>query len=318
MVRVTLKENIQGDLMQPKLSILVITKDRFGEIIKLLKSIASLEGICKKEIEIKILDNGSREKFNYTEILSVIQRKLFVEVELLFSHKNLGLTEGRNFLAKRALGEWLFFIDDDAFIPESDFYQKFKNYIQNANHVLAAIACNIIEYYKPWKNLYPFSKWKLKKIDTKKPIKCSYFLGGAHFIKRNVFLELGGYDNRLFFWGEELDISYRIINRGWEIHYVPDLLIIHKASENNLIEEKKRDILFLRNKFYLNWKYLPWYFRYISNSIWILNYLKNPLNFRKVAKAFIESRKMTKGAQKEPLTPSALKYLLKNYGRLLY
>lgn len=293
-------------------SILIITRNRSEEVKKLFSSIIKNFSVADLRFEIICLDNGSEKPLSITEID-------YLHIKVFRSNTNIGLTGGRNFLAKRALGEWLFFIDDDAFIPEDTFFLNFVNFIKEYNNPkMAAIACNILEYYKPWRNLSPFPTRYLKKINLKKTVRCSYYLGGAHFIKREIFAELGGYDENLFFWGEELDFSYKLINKGYEIYYNPDLLVIHKASETKNLNGAAERFYFLRNKIYINYKYLPFYFRWISNAIWVLIYLFRTRKLKLIMKSIIEAKRMCKKTSKQTLSRNAIKYLLKNYGRLFY
>lgn len=296
-------------------SIVILTRNRLQELKKLLKSIYELEGINYEKIEVLILDNASDKKIATSDLSKFVHNNL----HLLHSPINIGLAAGRNYLAQKASGEWLFFIDDDAFIGEGKMLLNFMKFIEKLNNnKLAVVACNLIEYYKPWKNLYPFSKKYLKKINLKEPIKCSYFLGGAHFIKKDVFLKLKGYDEKLFFWGEELDFSYKVINSGYEIYYNPDLLVIHKASKIKHLEKTSEHYYFIRNKIYLNHKYLPWYIRWLSNSLWLSFYFIQTKNISILFKATIEAQRMNKNVKREILTTNSLKYLFANYGRIFY
>jgi len=297
------------------ISILILTRNRINELRNLVKSIYELEGCNGKEFEVLILDNASDIKLTPEDLHISGNKKPFI----IRSDNNIGLAAGRNMLAQKASGEWLFFIDDDAFIAERQFLSNFVRFIDMLkNNKLSVVACNLIEYYKPWKNLYPFSKKYLKKINLKEPIKCSYFLGGAHFIKRDVFLKLNGYDEKLFFWGEELDFSYKVINSGYEIYYNPDLLIIHKASKIKNLQKNEEHYYFIRNKIYINYKYLPWYIRWISNFVWLTFYFIQTKSISILFKATREAQRMSKIAKREILSYEALKYLHTNYGRIFY
>jgi GT2 family glycosyltransferase len=296
-------------------SFLILTRNRFQGLLTLIKSIVTLKGFETENFEILILDNGSDEKLSN----SILKDLTINNLHIIISEKNIGLAAGRNLLGKEANGEWLFFIDDDAFIPEENFLFTFRNFLEkHNNNRLAIVACNIIEYYKPWKNLYPFSKKYLKKINLKEPVKCSYFLGGAHFIKRDVFLKLNGYDEKLFFWGEELDFSYKVINNGYEIYYNPDLLVIHKSSGIKHFDKRREHYYFIRNKIYLNHKYLPWYLRWVSNTIWLFVHLIQTKSISILFEAIIDAHRMSKNTKRDVLSIGALKYLFVNYGRLFY
>jgi GT2 family glycosyltransferase len=51
--------------------------------------------------------------------------------------------------------------------------------------------------------------------------------GAFMLMPRRVFEETGGFDERLFMYGEDLEWCYRIRDHGWRIRYYPDAAIKH-------------------------------------------------------------------------------------------
>ena len=43
---------------------------------------------------------------------------------------------------------------------------------------------------------------------------------------------IGGYEPRIFLYGEDVEISYRLRDRGWLLHYVPRAVVWHHAYEH--------------------------------------------------------------------------------------
>ena len=56
------------------------------------------------------------------------------------------------------------------------------------------------------------------------------FPGGGHAIRRSAFLEVGGYCDELFFKHEETDLSWRLLDHGWDIAYDDRCVIEHPAT----------------------------------------------------------------------------------------
>ena len=52
------------------------------------------------------------------------------------------------------------------------------------------------------------------------------------FISRSLFERLGGFDERFFMYGEDIDLSYRIIKAGYKNYYFPETRIIHYKGES--------------------------------------------------------------------------------------
>jgi hypothetical protein len=58
------------------------------------------------------------------------------------------------------------------------------------------------------------------------------------FWRTNVLQQLGGFDERFFMYGEDIDLCYRIQETGYHIDYVPETSIIHYKGEST----KKGDL----------------------------------------------------------------------------
>ncbi len=52
------------------------------------------------------------------------------------------------------------------------------------------------------------------------------------FIRKTLFHEIGGFDEQFFLFGEDLDLCYRMKQKGHEIHYVPSTQILHYKGES--------------------------------------------------------------------------------------
>jgi len=292
-------------------SFLILTRNRLGDLQILLRSIEKLERDDDSKYEIIILDNASDTPLS-TDHLGVNEAANPI---IIRSEKNLGVPGGRNLLAAEAKGEWLFFLDDDSFLVEVDLIPRIRSHAFRSVR-MGAIACNLREYYKPRQFYYPFTRREVRRRDLSKPMLCSYFVGGAHLIKREVYFKAGGYDKNLFFFGEELDLSYRILNIGYEIQYNPDLFVIHRRSNCQNINEGLRSELILRNKIYLNSKYLPLKYQLVSDSIWVIRHLLKTRRLGPTIRAVSEGKKMVK--DRMLLTEQTIKYLRENCGRLYY
>jgi N-acetylglucosaminyl-diphospho-decaprenol L-rhamnosyltransferase len=54
-----------------------------------------------------------------------------------------------------------------------------------------------------------------------------WVLGAALAVRRTAFEDVGGFDERFEMYCEEVDLSRRLLARGWETHYVPVTRIVH-------------------------------------------------------------------------------------------
>lgn len=50
-------------------------------------------------------------------------------------------------------------------------------------------------------------------------------------LRRDAFERLGGYDDNLFMYGEDVELSYRLRREGWLLRYCPDAVVFHYSYE---------------------------------------------------------------------------------------
>ena len=82
------------------------------------------------------------------------------------------------------------------------------------------------------------------------------FLAGASVVRRDAFLGCGGFSDRLWLGGEEELLATDLITAGWEVCYLPDLVVHHHASTARDPVLRRR--VGLRNTLWFTWLRRPW------------------------------------------------------------
>jgi GT2 family glycosyltransferase len=57
-------------------------------------------------------------------------------------------------------------------------------------------------------------------------------LGAFMLARRSVLADLGGMDESVFMFMEDMDLCYRVREAGWKVFYFADASIIHKAGRS--------------------------------------------------------------------------------------
>ena len=189
------------------------------------KSINSLLNQTYKNLEILISDDGSTDSTK--EICKKFQLK--DERILLFSNKkNIGLTKSLNNLAQKASGSLIARHDaDDISLPDriEEQIQFMKKKGLDAVTTRSLVKQNNkkrpgISFYIPDKLL----------INRKNP-----FIHGTLIIKKNVFQEIGYYDER-FYFAQDYKLFYDLLNKGYKVRTLNKALYILN-TENNISSE---------------------------------------------------------------------------------
>ena len=125
--------------------------------------------------------------------------------------ENKGRAATRNSGIKTATGELLIFLDCDIEV-ESNFISQHVEYHQN-EHVIGVVS-HICTRYKKLKDKYHryifFGKRGAQNVGVNKPLPCNYFIIGCTSVKMSAVRKVGGFNENLPVYGEDLDFGYRL------------------------------------------------------------------------------------------------------------
>jgi GT2 family glycosyltransferase len=62
------------------------------------------------------------------------------------------------------------------------------------------------------------------------PVQADWMLGGFLLLRREMLVELGGFDEGFRLYGEDIDLAYRAMQAGWERWYVPQAVVRHEHT----------------------------------------------------------------------------------------
>ena len=78
-----------------------------------------------------------------------------------------------------------------------------------------------------------FGKYYMRYMDKKQPVEID-IISGAFFLARHSALnKTGGFDEDYFMYGEDVDLSYRLKQNGYENHYVPYPILHYKGESTH-------------------------------------------------------------------------------------
>ena len=304
-----------------KISVLINSRDRPETLTRCLQSVLSQQYVL---FDVIVLDDASSGCH-----LEAVVGPQFPDDRLNFlrTEMPLGVARGRNLLMARATGDVFVIIDDDAYFESNDalshIVETFHSYPQ-----AGIIACKIVDHRAGKQQLLvPFS-WRSRRQQpaiTQNLDLVSYFLGGGHAILRQTIEVCGTYSDSLIFGEEELDLSYRVIEAGYEIYFLPDVIIHHYPSESVVADEKNFQhpelYYHVHNRLYLAYRYLPWKFVPLYLFIWLVRHSIDAIKtggITEVLAGIRDGLQTVRRTERTPLGPQAVKYLQTNYGRLWY
>ena len=189
-------------------------------------------------IEVIVVDNASTQD-EATEI-----ERRYPQVKVIRNDKNLGFAGGNNLGIQAAHGKYLFFINNDAILPQPSAISHLLTRLESSDQI--GMVCPKIRFtwgkqLIQYAGYTPLSKITLRnksigfgeqdngQYDTPHPT--PYAHGAAMMVKREVIEKVGMMPECYFLYYEELDWSMMIRRSGYEIWYEPACTIFHKESQ---------------------------------------------------------------------------------------
>ncbi len=162
--------------------------------------------------------------------------------------ENRGFAPALNQAVNAFEAEWLCFLNNDMKVDEQWLIQL----LQTAECTDAACIGSIL---KDWDGKrIQFAKGSVnwfgkgfeeEEIESESPYPSLFSCGGAMMIKREVFLECGGFDDDFFMIYEDIDLGWRLRLLGHEVYIAPESVVYHKGHDSLKQEDYARKAVFL-------------------------------------------------------------------------
>ncbi len=183
-------------------------------------------------------------------------------VRLLRSEANVGAPAGRNRIAEAVTSDIMVFIDDDAVFNTTAADLVRRQF--SLDDGLGLIAFRVVRSGGRIVSMeFPF-RGPVREPRVARP--CAYFLAGAYACRKCAVDDAGGYDERFFIYSEELDLSYRLLARGWKLWYEPTIAVEHRPS--SLGRSVSRPSQYVQNRWITMRRFLPWPLVGLHMAIW--------------------------------------------------
>ncbi|MFY0714764.1 glycosyltransferase [Seonamhaeicola sp. NFXS20] len=225
----------------PIFSILITTKNRLTDLKITLSSIAHL--LKQEHVECIICDDGS------TDGTSNFIATQYPSIQLIKNSKSKGLIYSRNKLLSLTQALYAITLDDDAHIVSQNTLESIKVFFESHKR------CAVIAFRIFWGTSLPNN---LNHKLTNRRVKG--FVGCGHVWRMEVWRSIPNYPEWFVFYGEEEFASYQLFKAGWEVHYVPEILVHHRVDIKGRKSHKDYKIRLrrsLRSGWYLYFLFYP-------------------------------------------------------------
>lgn len=207
------------------------------------------KAILRMEAEVWVVDNASQD--GSVEFL----KPKFPWVNFLENAKNVGFAKANNLALKQCRGKYVLFLNPDTLIAEDTLVRCFI--FMEANARAGALGVRMIDgsgaflpeskrslpsplssFYKlaGLSRLFPnsqtFSRYSLTYLSEFRNHEVEVLSGAFMLVKKDLLVQLKGFDEAFFMYGEDIDLSFRIAQMGYKNYYFSDCTIIHFKGES--------------------------------------------------------------------------------------
>ena len=301
-----------------KISVLIGSRNRPDVLKRCLESVAMQ---TYTDMEIVVLDDASSPPLDR---ILIEKRGGNHPIRCIRADKQLGLAGVRNRLLTEAQGDLFFIIDDDAYF-EAKTALTGVALAFSSDPKLGILATKILDYRGGnMRPLTPHSRKHLRKDYSliERPHLISYFLGGGHAIRRSVIESCGLFDEVFMYGQDELELAYRVLDSGYHIFYLPEIVIHHKPPEREKGKKSEtswRLFYLTRNRILFAYKHLPLRYTLPYTVSWLGWYGIRALQtglFLAYLRGIGSGLKTLSKLQRQPIKQETVAYLKAHYGRL--
>ncbi|WP_064715259.1 glycosyltransferase family 2 protein [Flavobacterium succinicans] len=214
-------------------------------VLSVQKALENIEG------EIIVVDNASSD-----DSCTMMQTR-FPEVKLIQNSENLGFSIGNNIGVAAAKGEYLCILNPDTVVAEDTFLKVLA--FAEAQKNLGIVGVKLIDgsgnflpeskrgvptpwvaftkimgLYRWFPSVSIFTKYYAQHVHPDQTGKVDILVGAFMFLPRELYLEVGGFDENCFMYSDDVDLSYQVLQKGKDNFYFHNTTVLHYKGESTI------------------------------------------------------------------------------------
>jgi len=213
----------------PSVSLIVLNWNGKHHLDSCLGSLSELDYPASK-LEVILCDNGSVDGS-----VEFVKAK-FAGVKVIALDRNYGFAEGNDRAAEEASGEWVGFLNNDMWVKPAWLKDMLAALEERPD--AACIASKIVNWDGSALDFvgggvnFMGQAFQLDYGKAESPHdkfrRLLFACGGAMLVRRELFLEVGGFDPDFFAFFEDVDLGWRLNVLGYDTWYTPRAIAYHR------------------------------------------------------------------------------------------
>lgn len=219
-----------------KLSIVIVSYNVRTFVEQCLDSVQKASrGI---DVEVFVVDNASAD-----DTVEVIGRR-YPWVHLIANTSNLGFAGANNIAIRQSVGEYVLLLNPDTVVGEDTLRHSLAFMdahpeaggagvkMHNEDGTVAPESRRALP--TPWvsclKMLGFTKRYYMSHLPWDEPAQIEVISGAFCLLRKKALDEIGLLDEDFFMYGEDIDLSYRLLKGGWQNWYLPYPIIHYKGK----------------------------------------------------------------------------------------
>ncbi len=232
----------------PKVSVVVLNYNGKQHLADCLSSLLELDYPTEK-LELLLVDNASAD-----DSVAFV-RQNFPRVRVVQNPDNLGFAAGNNRGAEAATGEYVALLNNDTRVDPQWVKELVRPCLEEEDVVCTASKMlswdgKMVDFACSAMNFHAFAFQPDHGLpDTfHERIPLLFACGGAMLIRRDVFLDVGGFDEDYFIYFEDMDLGWRLWIEGYRVLFSPAAVVYHRLHATmDAFTGFRKWVLFERN-----------------------------------------------------------------------
>ncbi|MBR2318352.1 MAG: glycosyltransferase family 2 protein [Bacteroidaceae bacterium] len=289
-----------------KLSVVIVNYNVKYFLEQCLRS--ACKAVCNvPSAEIIVVDNASSD--GSMEYL----KERFPDVTFVASGQNLGFARANNMAIRQSKGEYILLLNPDTIVAENTFahFVEFMDshpdvgacgaYMLHTDGTFAlesrrGLPTPFVAFCKMsgLTSLFPksriFGKYYMRYLNEREANEIEIISGAYMFMRREALDKVGLLDEDFFMYGEDIDLSYRILKGGYRNYFLPSAILHYKGESTNKSSYRYVHTFYQAMQLFFKKHYSHYSFLVslpISLAIWgraLLAYMGNIFRHNKVLK----------------------------------
>jgi len=201
--------------------------------------------------EIIVVDNNS------TDGSWKMMKSRFPNIKLIRNNQNVGFPKGNNVGVAQAKGDFICILNPDTVVAE-DTFEKVLNFAKKQSN-LGIIGVKLIDgtgnflpeskrgIPTPWVaftkicslyKIFPkskyFNQYYAQHLSENETGEVEILVGAFMFLKKELYDEVGGFDEDCFMYSDDIDLSYMVLQKGKTNYYFNETTVIHYKGESTI------------------------------------------------------------------------------------